>query len=44
MLYPDTVHAVCTDLVKRVLGLRNAFVEAKRERLLGAVREAVAAS
>jgi hypothetical protein len=38
LLYPDAVRSVCTDLVKRMLGLRNAFVEANRERLLGAVR------
>jgi hypothetical protein len=32
MLYPDTVRAVCTDPVKRMLGLHNAFIEANRER------------
>jgi radical SAM superfamily enzyme YgiQ (UPF0313 family) len=37
MLQPDAVHGTCLDLVGRMLGLRNTFVEANRPHLIGAL-------
>jgi anaerobic magnesium-protoporphyrin IX monomethyl ester cyclase len=37
MLPPNAVHATCLEIVRRMLTLRNAFVEANKQRLVGAL-------
>jgi len=37
MLHPNAVRATCLELVERMLGLRNAFVEANKPHLVGAL-------
>jgi anaerobic magnesium-protoporphyrin IX monomethyl ester cyclase len=37
MLRPNAVHATCLEIVRRMLKLRNAFVEANKQRLIGAL-------
>jgi radical SAM superfamily enzyme YgiQ (UPF0313 family) len=37
MLQPNAVRATCLEIVDRMLGLRNAFVEANKQHLIGAL-------